>query len=145
MAQRLRSRRGQSIVEFSLAIPALLLLFFGIFEFGRYYWTRVTLRHVVREAARFAVTGNVLPDSAGDPLDRPTSIQQLILGSNGAFGLRITPGQISLTPADGGGPGSIVQVAVDYPYTPVVPLVASAFPGGQVMIRVSTVMRNESF
>ncbi|MEO6579018.1 MAG: TadE/TadG family type IV pilus assembly protein, partial [Candidatus Limnocylindria bacterium] len=35
MADRRRDRRGQSAVEFALALPLLILLLVGIFDFGR--------------------------------------------------------------------------------------------------------------
>src|SRR5437660_3423743 len=52
-----RSRRGQSIVEFALVAPMFLLLVFGILDFGRLFFTQETLQHALREAGRFAVTG----------------------------------------------------------------------------------------
>ena len=57
-----RNTSGQSLVEFAIVLPLLLLVFFGIFEFGRFYFTKLTLQHAVREATRFAITGNVLAD-----------------------------------------------------------------------------------
>lgn len=76
------SESGQGLVEFVLVIPLVLLLFFGIFQFAHYYSTRLSLRHTVREAARFAVTGNVLQDSTGQNLTRERSIQQIILSAS---------------------------------------------------------------
>jgi hypothetical protein len=142
---RMGQDSGQALVEFALVLPLLLLLCFGVLEFGRYYWTRLTLRHVVREAARFAVTGNVLPDSLGEAMPRRESIQQIILRSNAEFGLRIAPSEITLTPPDGGAPGGIVRVEVSYPYRAVFPLLEAAFPRGPVVIRISSVMKNERF
>ena len=62
-------------MEFTLVLPLLLVLFFSIIEFSLYFYTRVSLRHVVRESARFAVTGNILTDSTGTPMSRAKSIQ----------------------------------------------------------------------
>jgi Flp pilus assembly protein TadG len=101
--RRCTNTSGQALVEFTLVLPLLLMLFFGILEFGLYFYTRVSLRHVVRESARFAVTGNVLSDSAGKPMSKAQSIEQLIL--TGAPSIQLTPSNITLTPADGGGTG----------------------------------------
>ena len=82
-----RSASGQALVEFTLVLPLLLVMFFSILEFGLYFYTRVSLRHVVRESARFAVTGNVLNDSTGTPMTKAKSIEQLILTSAPAIHL----------------------------------------------------------
>ena len=51
-------QRGQAMVEFALVLPLLLLLIFGIFDFGRAinYWIDAT--HMANEAARYAAVGN---------------------------------------------------------------------------------------
>ena len=58
----LKARRandsGQSIVEFALVGSVFLLLVFGMFDLGFYFYTRVTLQNAVRQAARYAITGN---------------------------------------------------------------------------------------
>ena len=54
-----RSRRdfcgdgGSSAVEFALVLPLLALLFFGLFEMGRVYWTYHIVSGAVRDAARY--------------------------------------------------------------------------------------------
>ncbi len=107
--------RGSVAVEFLFAIPIVLFLFFGIFELGRHYYTRLTLRHAVAEAARFAVTGRTLDDpDTGDPLTRAESIQLVIQRS--AQNLGVDVAQIVIIPADGGGPEEVVQVGVQYEY-----------------------------
>jgi TadE-like protein/PA14 domain len=50
-------RRGQSLVEFALTLPILLLLIFGIIEFGRLFQAWVTIQNAARTAIRYAVTG----------------------------------------------------------------------------------------
>jgi len=135
----IRSASGQALVEFTLVLPLLLVMFFSILEFGLYFYTRVSLRHVVRESARFAVTGNVLNDSTGAPMTKAKSIEQLIL--TGAPAIHLTPSNITLTPADGGGPGQVVRIDVSYAYTAKLPPFVLFFPKGRLMINVATVTK----
>ena len=58
-APPLRRRRGQSLAEFALTLPIVLLLMFGIIEFARIFQAWVTLQNAARTAARYAVTGQV--------------------------------------------------------------------------------------
>ena len=46
------SERGAVAVEFALIVPILVMLIFGIVEFGRGYNTKVTVTHAAREGAR---------------------------------------------------------------------------------------------
>lgn len=139
-----RDASGQSLVEFALVLPMLLLVFFGIFEFGRFYFTKLTLQHAVREATRFAVTGNVLTDpETGEPIDRAGSIVRVILHNTKDLDVELDG--ITITPVDGGGPEDIVRVAVDFQYDLTLPLVRGIVPDGHVDISMSTAMRNEAF
>jgi Flp pilus assembly protein TadG len=57
VANRLRHRatnRGQSVIEFALVLPILLLVVFGITEFGRALLTVNILNAAAREGARVA-------------------------------------------------------------------------------------------
>jgi len=49
------SDRGAAAVEFALVVPVLLLLVFGILDYGRFFFDSVSLRQGAREAARQAV------------------------------------------------------------------------------------------
>ncbi len=51
-----RSIRGQGLVEFALILPVLLLLIFGILEFGRMLFIYANLFNAAREASRYALT-----------------------------------------------------------------------------------------
>ncbi len=133
-------RPGQGLVEFALLVPVLFMLLFGIIEFGRLYMTKISLRHTVQEAARFAVTGNVLPDSTGAPMSRTVSIQQMIV--RGAPHLDIDPSLIYLNPANGGAPGALVQVGVEYDFKFIMPLLGNR---GSLRIQTSSTMKNEPF
>ena len=48
--------RGQSLVEFAMVLPILLILFGGIIQFGVIFWAQNTLTQVVRDTGRWAAT-----------------------------------------------------------------------------------------
>jgi Flp pilus assembly protein TadG len=58
------SESGVALVEFALVLPVLLLILFGVLEFGKgfNYWIDET--HLANEAARFAVV-NKNPGTSG--------------------------------------------------------------------------------
>lgn len=134
--------RGQSAVELALVFPIVLVLFAGIFEFGRYYYARQTQRHTVFEAARFAVTGNVLDDpETGDPLTRVRSMRLMIERTADRTGLRMI--NMRVHPPDGGGPGEVVRITSRYRYTFVFPVVKNLLGPGHVDFEIGAAMRNE--
>ena len=49
--------RGAAAVEFALVLPLLLLLVFGIIDFGRAINAQITLTQAAREGARLAALG----------------------------------------------------------------------------------------
>jgi Flp pilus assembly pilin Flp len=52
-----RREDGAAAVEFALLLPLLVLLLFGIIEFGFAFSTRIQATNAAREAARLAVVG----------------------------------------------------------------------------------------
>lgn len=55
--RRLQDEQGQSLVELAVVLPVLLLILFGIIEFGRVFGAYLTLTSASREAARAGVVG----------------------------------------------------------------------------------------
>ena len=53
--------RAQAILEFALALPILLVLLFGIFEFGRLMHAWLAVQNSARFGLRYAVTGEFNP------------------------------------------------------------------------------------
>jgi Flp pilus assembly protein TadG len=51
------SDRGSAAVEFALLFPILLLIVFGIIDFGRALNAQITLTQAAREGARLAAVG----------------------------------------------------------------------------------------
>ena len=65
MFHKTNNDRGAAMVEFAIIAPLLLLLVFGIIEFGRAYNAQNTLTHAAREGAReYAITGDFLAAEA---------------------------------------------------------------------------------
>jgi Flp pilus assembly protein TadG len=55
---RQQNERGASLVEFALVLPILVLLVFGVIEFGTTYNNYLSIRGGAREGARQADVGN---------------------------------------------------------------------------------------
>jgi Flp pilus assembly protein TadG len=51
-----RRSRGQSLAEFALVFPILMLILGGVIQFGIIFWGQNSLNQVVRDAGRYAVT-----------------------------------------------------------------------------------------
>ncbi|MCP4141348.1 MAG: hypothetical protein GY755_13875 [Chloroflexi bacterium] len=68
----LGQKKAQSMVEFALILPILLLLIFGILEYGRLFFAWISIENAARVGARYASTGNYdivhCPDLNGDGL-----------------------------------------------------------------------------
>ncbi len=58
----LSETRGSAFLEFSLALPVLLMLTFGTLDFGRLFWIKMTMNRTASAAARcFALNKNTCP------------------------------------------------------------------------------------
>jgi Flp pilus assembly protein TadG len=130
LQKRLRNSRGQSLVELSMILPVLLILVFGIIDFGLGMHSYVTLANSVREGARYAAVGN----AAGTALDCDGVTHDTVNGSlcetKGNLNLNnLTP---SVTYPDGIAPGNSVVVAAEYDYQFLTPLgnILDFFSGG---------------
>ena len=115
LGQARRARHGQSLVEFAMVAPLFFLLVFGITDFGRLFFTKLTLQHALREAGRYAVTGQKF----GGTTNRVESIR--IIAQKYAVGLIQDPSQIQVESTIGGvtsnnfagGPGDIIIVQLE--------------------------------
>ena len=82
--------RGAVLVEFALVAPLLILLLFGIVEFGFVFNDYQSVRQGVRDATRVAVVNNV-PNcaSAGDATDDLVCYVEQRIGLSGDTRVRI--------------------------------------------------------
>jgi hypothetical protein len=83
---------GQSVVEFALILPALMLMIMGLFEFGRMFQVWLTLQYSAQAAARYATTGQQGVDPAMDQWDSVRLAAVKTEAQNNAVTLGIQPG-----------------------------------------------------
>ena len=57
----IKKENGASAVEFAIILPILVILVFGIFEFGIAYNNWIALTHAAREGARLTAVGESVP------------------------------------------------------------------------------------
>ena len=62
-----RSQRSQGLTEFAIIAPIILLLTFGIIDFGRALYLYITLQQAANEGARVAVRASYFVDPTGAP------------------------------------------------------------------------------
>jgi Flp pilus assembly protein TadG len=61
--RKTRDERGQTFVEFALALPILIVLLFGIIQFGVAFHSYITITDATRAGARKAAVSRFLPAS----------------------------------------------------------------------------------
>jgi hypothetical protein len=59
-------QRSQALVEFAIVAPLLLVLLFGVVDFGRVIYTYVTINQAVNEGARTAIRDSALLPTDAD-------------------------------------------------------------------------------
>ena len=118
-----RHDRGAALLEFVLVLPILVLLVFGVVEFGRGYSARSTIVAAAREGARVAAVGT------GDPVAAVRAsaahVNELAINVN-----------VSPSPCV---PGDPVTVTLTYDHDYTIPL----YGEGTWTINDSAVMRCE--
>jgi len=135
------SERGNAMVEFAIILPLLLIVVFGIIDFGRALYTANNLTAAVREGARLAST-QISPDptTAGSMSAVSTTVTNYVV----AFGGNAGAPQVSET-FNGGAPPNMQSITVrivNYPFTPLTPI-ASFVGFGTIQMSPSATFRWE--
>lgn len=150
--RRLTDCRGTNVIEAAIAIPLLLLLTFGVVDFGALFYVYLALENGVSQATRYAVTGDLLddPNNPGTKLSRAESIKLAMRRAtptltidDGAFTFSHLPEGATVWLSGTGGPSDVEKVQVDYTWKPMTPLLKPFFSGGQLQLRVDSAMKNE--
>ncbi len=110
-----RNERGSELIEFALVGILLFTLVFGVAEFGRAIWIYSTVAHLAREGARYAIVRGAESGVAASASDVEAYVQGRAAGMTGLV--------VTTAWDPDNETGSVVQVRVDRPFDPVVPLV----------------------
>jgi len=118
-------------------------MFFGILEFGRIFQAYITVQHAVREAARYAVTGQ----GGVSPEERVHAIKAKALEATAGLMRSVNALLLQVYGPDGendpGDPGERVHVRVKYNLQTLTPVFAGVFPSIQLTGQME--MINEGF
>ena len=127
-----RSIRGQSVVEFAMVLPLMLVVMFMITEFGRALFIKNTLTQAAREGARQAVVSTVSTDSK---VAVATTVTEDFLTKAGMYSSTEPEPAIAAQEITVGG-REFLQVTVSRPFSfvPNGELSASPFGSGGVVI-----------
>ena len=127
-------RRGAVAVEFALVLPMLMLLVFGIIDFGRAYYTLNTIISSVREGARYAA---VLEDPVAQQAEVKKVVRDFTLPMGGK---KIANNQIEVLLDQA--TGRVTVRVKNYPFELITPL-AKTFGAGTLMITREATFRWE--
>jgi Flp pilus assembly protein TadG len=122
-----RQNLGQSLVEFALILPVLLLILMGVFDFGRAIYAFNAVSNAAREGARTAIVDQSV--SGGSYVAAQAAADQAT-----ALGLDpADPADVDVTFPDTSGVGMCanpgvgctVRVEVHYEFEPLTPIIGS--------------------
>jgi Flp pilus assembly protein TadG len=107
---RKKREQGQTMAEFTLVLPVLAILLFGVVQFGIVFNNYLQVTDAVRAGARQAAVARFLP--AGE---RDSKVRSKVYAS--ADGLDASKLKVTISASDRWQPGSDVTVAATYPYS----------------------------
>lgn len=136
---RTRSR-GQTLAEFALVLPVLLLVMMGIVDFGRAVWAYNTLSNAAREGARVAIVDQTM--TGGVPVGAQRAADQ-------ATGLGVDPAtdvDVVYTQPDGAACpahhlGCTAEVTVRHEFTAITPIIGNIV--GAIDLEAKTILTIE--
>jgi Flp pilus assembly protein TadG len=135
----LKRESGQSLAEFAMIAPVLVILVFGIIDIARAYNGWVTVQGAARQGARYAVTGR--SECAAATPSRLTCIEHVAREHAGALTNSGTTVDVnvrsweypsysgSAIEGSAGEQCDAVEVEVQYEFEPATPMFESLFGG----------------
>ncbi|ACB85885.1 TadE/TadG family type IV pilus assembly protein [Natranaerobius thermophilus] len=140
MNRILHRERGQALVELAFVLPVLLLLVFGIIEFGSIFHAQLTLNNASREGARhgvlIAANNEEFEDEVREVIiDRSSSL------NNENLVINLTPD----SEADEIRRGDDMEVKLEYQKKLLTPIISTIISNsdGHISLSSRTVMRIE--
>ncbi len=107
---------GQSLVEFALILPLILLVITGLFDLARATWQENTLAYAAREGTRYAIVHGSASSTPAHPGN-----DQAVVDTVRAAAVGVANVSVIVTWVDGGCYDRACRVAVDAtaPFVPI--------------------------
>lgn len=121
---RQHGQKGQSLVEFALVLPLLVLILSGLLDLGRVYYVLVTLEDMAAEGAAYA---------ALHPYDASGIWNRAAQASGGM--ITVSPDDVDVEYPPVMYVGAPIKVTVRYSFRCITPFVGDLFPGGVIPLR----------
>jgi Flp pilus assembly protein TadG len=122
--QTSKERRGAYVVELAFVVMILIMVLFGIFEYGRFIFIRQMVTNAAREGARYAVVNTmdatIVADTQAQVKKRMSGVDQTVKKYDCQVYLADETGK-NIGPAANAGFGSYIAVQIDCDYEPVLP------------------------
>ncbi|NLF03178.1 MAG: pilus assembly protein [Anaerolineales bacterium] len=122
-----RRQRGQSMVEFVLMLPILLIILLGLLDLGRLWYAYVAVTDAAAEGATYAA---INPPTSDDDISQ---ICQRAQDASGGL-VQIDPDAVDVELVSSGSSPSVI-VTVDYTFTLATPLLHAIVPEGHLLLR----------
>jgi Flp pilus assembly protein TadG len=105
-----KNQQGQTMAEFSLVLPVLAILLFGVIQFGIVFNNYLAVTDAVRAGARQAAVARYLPAA-----EREAKVEARVRASAENLDQDIL--EVTVDPSDDWEPGSDVTVTATYEYS----------------------------
>jgi hypothetical protein len=136
----------------AMVLLPIAFLIVAILDFSILFYVYQSMEHGISEATRYGLTGQQMsdPDNPGDYFSREDSMKEVMRKYNpvitlddDSFTFEHLSGAVWI--AGMGEPDDIFRMTVTYNWRPITPLIGAIFTEGQVPLRVSSTVKNESF
>lgn len=124
MSSSKEGQRGQSIVEFVLLLPVLLLILMGMLDLGRAFYIQVTLKDMAAEGAAYA---------AIHPYDAEGIWRRAAEASGGM--ITVHPSDVDVEYPPVLYVGAPITVTVRYSFRFLTPIMEPMMPGGVIPLK----------
>ncbi|TWI67389.1 TadE-like protein [Pseudoduganella lurida] len=138
----------------AIVAPVFILLLLAIVEFSMMFFAQLSMQYAVREATRYAITGQSNLDPNSSNQQRYAAVVQKMkdssLGMYGKVAPVISVNGTSYAPASYsngmfGAAGALIVVQMDCDWTFTTPIISKLFTNGKYHFVVAATMRNEQF
>jgi Flp pilus assembly protein TadG len=130
--------RGQALVEFALIFPVMVVVLFGVFDFGRAIYAYNTISNAARQGVRVAIVnqnaaGTGCAGGNGSGPQDPTKMSAVDCAISAGIALGTTTSNVTITYMNATdtatcsplAQGCLAVVTVTYKFVPITPVIGS--------------------